>query len=81
MSQTKKSNPPLSPLLSSKPRKPVDWLFVFKFNASEEPGDPKLLGKTGIFDARIHVNLCQATGVRQIETIPKRSHRLDLRGA
>ena len=41
--------PPLSPLIA--PNMPVDWLFTFKFNAQEMPGDIGGFGKKGIFDA------------------------------
>lgn len=41
----------LSPLLTTKPRTPVDWLFVFKFNTDEEPGDRKDFEMTGLFNA------------------------------
>lgn len=37
-----------APLLG--PRRPVDWWFIFKFNAGYSRGDPKSLGKKGIFD-------------------------------
>ncbi len=39
----------LSPLLGK--NKPVDWLFAFKFNAQEMPGDVGGFCKKGIFDA------------------------------
>ena len=47
---TKRQRSAPAPLLS--PRKPVDWWFLFKFNSEEAPGDPELLGKSGIFDAK-----------------------------
>ncbi len=48
--RTRKAAP--APLLSSRPKRPVDWLFLFKFNAAEDPGDPAALGDHGIFDAQ-----------------------------
>lgn len=45
----KRTSSTLSPLVG--PGKPVDWLFVFKFNASTMPGDPSAFSKTGIFNA------------------------------
>lgn len=43
--------PGLSPLLTNRPKTPVDWFFAFKFNASEHPGEPSRLPPKGIFDA------------------------------
>ncbi len=40
-----------TPLLSTRPKTPVDWMFIFKFNASEMPGDVPDVAKSGIFDA------------------------------
>lgn len=42
------SLPTPMPILSA--NEPVDWWFIFKFNAAEEPGTAKPKGETGIFD-------------------------------
>jgi len=40
-----------SPVPLIAPDKEVDWWFAFKFNASEEPGNPEDMGEKGLFDA------------------------------